>query len=147
MKTRGWRRELAQGARMPFGYGVAWVDWSRRLAVCYPRPADWLARQWRELAWRVERAARALVGPGPEEQQIEDAQRIYRERQILAEEFATGYMAGWQECLDACAEAIEEQVERSGLRKFARTSSLPAKKRQRAEAEPHTDKHEHMKLN
>ena len=146
MKTQGWRRELGQSARMPLGYGLAWVDWSRRVAVCYPWPANWLARQWREFVWRIERAAHALGGPGPEEQQVADAQRIYRERQILAEEFAAGYLTGWQECLDACVETIEEQVERGGLRKFARAlCSLPVKtKCPQAE---HPEKRERTKLN
>jgi len=147
MKTRGWRRELAQGAKMPLGYRLAWVDWSRRVAICYPWPANWLARQWRELVWRIERAARVLGGPGPEEQQVADAQRIYRERQVLAEEFAAGYLTGWQECLDACVEVIEQQVERGGLRKFARAlCSLPAKTK-RPQAEQHPEKRERSKLN
>lgn len=149
MKTRGWRRELVQDAKMPLGYGLAWVDWSRRVAVCYPWPANWLARQWREFVWRIERAARVFRGPGPEEQQVADAQRIYRERQILAEEFATGYLTGWQECLDACVETIEQQVERGGLRKFAKAlCSLPAKtERHKTQAEQHPEKRERTKLN
>jgi len=149
MKTKGWRRELAQGASMPPGYGLAWMDWSRRVAVCYPWPTNWLARQWREFVWRIARAARALGGPGPEEQQIADAQRIYRERQILAEEFAAGYLTGWQECSDACVEAIAERIERGGLREFAKAlSSLPVKtRRPRAQSEPQAEKRERTKLN
>ncbi|MFZ0635894.1 MAG: hypothetical protein WA755_04560 [Candidatus Acidiferrales bacterium] len=32
---------------------------------------------------------------------------MFRERQRLAEEYATGYLAGWQECIDACVQALE----------------------------------------
>jgi hypothetical protein len=149
MKTRGWRRELAQDMKMPLGYGLAWVDWSRQVAVCYPRPANWLVRQWREFVWRVTHAACAFGGPGPEEQQVAEAQRIYRERQVLAEEFATGYLTGWQECIDACIETIEQQVERGGLRKVGGAwCSLPAKTgRSKTQADPHADKEERTKLN
>jgi hypothetical protein len=134
---------------MPSGYALAWVDWSRRVAVCYPWPANWLARQWREFVWRIARAARALRGPGREGQEVANAQRIYRERQILAEEFAAGYLIGWQESLDACVEAIEEQVEHGGMRKFAKAlASLPVKTgRSQALSERHAEKRERTKLN
>ncbi len=149
MKTRGWRRELAQGATMPFGYAMAWVDWSRRMTVCYPWPASWLARQWREFVWRMARAARALGGPGREKEEMTNAQRIHRERQILAEEYASGYLTGWQECFEACVEAIEEELSRGGLRKVARALiPLPARtRRPQAQSERRAEKQERTKLN
>lgn len=148
MKTPGCRRELAQGASMPFSNRVAWVDWSRRLAVCHPWPVSWLALQWREFAWRIVRAASALGGPGREEQEVADAQRIYRERQMIAEEYAAGYLDGWQECFDACMEAIEEELARGGLQRVAREAKTsPAGRPQSQMQDPSTAKLERSKLN
>lgn len=141
MKTRGWRRELAQGARIPFSYRVAWVDRSRRLAVCYAWPVSWLARQWSEFVWRIVRAASALAGPGREEQEVADAQRIYRERQIIAEKFAAGYLNGWQECFDACMEAIEEEFAHGGSQRASQaTKASPAGRSQSRMQDPPTTK-------
>ena len=108
-------------ARSSTGRGIAcrirlaWIDVSRGVAVCYPWPANWLARQWREAVWRVNRAARALQGPSREQQEIVNAHRVFRERQVLAEHYASGYLTGWQECYDACLEALEEELMRAGI--------------------------------
>ncbi len=133
---------------MSFSYRVAWVDWSRRLAVCYPWPVNWLARQWREFAWRIARAASALGSPGREEQEVADAQRIYRERRMIAEEYAAGYLKGWQECFDACMEAIEGELARGGLQRIAREAKTsPAERTQSQMQDPSTTKLERSKLN
>ena len=149
MKTGGWRKELARDTKMPPNYELAWMDWSRGVAVCYPWPMNWLARQWHGFVWRITRASCAFRGLGPEEQHVADAQRIYRQRQILAEEFAEGYLTGWQECLDACIETIEQQIEQGGLRKFAKAQcSFPSKtghSKTRPESIP--EEHERTKLN
>lgn len=123
MKTSGWRREVARGARIPAAYGVAWMDRSRCLLICYPWPANWVARLWRGLAWRLSRAVRALGGPGPDEQEAVHAQQLHRERQILAEHYAAGYLSGWQECYDTCLEAIEDELRRAD---FPEPDELPA---------------------
>jgi hypothetical protein len=115
MKTNGWKREVARGARLPAGYAVAWMDRSRCLLVCYPWPVNWAARQWREFAWRLARAMRVFGGIGPDEQESVDALEFHRERQALAEHYVTGYLAGWQECYDTCLEAIEEELGRAGV--------------------------------
>jgi hypothetical protein len=118
------------------------------LTVCYPWPASWLARQWREFVWRIACAAHVLVGPGREKLEVADAQRIYRERQIIAEEFAAGYLNGWQECFDACMEAIDEELACGGFQRAAREAKTrPAgRPRSRMQDLP-TAKMERTKLN
>ncbi|MGH9560371.1 MAG: hypothetical protein ACRD3S_02855 [Terracidiphilus sp.] len=40
--------------------------------------------------------------------------RLHRDRQRLAEEYARGYICGWRECYDACLEAVEEEISQAG---------------------------------
>jgi hypothetical protein len=115
MKTRGWRRELARSATIPSGYGIGWTDASQGIVVCYPWPANRLARLWHETAWRIGRAMRALRGPSREQDEFLSAHRLHRERQVLSEQYAAGYIAGWHECFDACLEAVEEELGRAGI--------------------------------
>jgi hypothetical protein len=107
---RGWRLELARGARIPRGYALAWVDMSRWVAVCYPWPVNLAARCWRTASWRLRQAVRAFHGPGRDAQLTAAAQRTFRQRQALAERYAAGYLCGWQDCFDACMEVVEEEL-------------------------------------
>ncbi len=106
----GWRVDLPRGRHIPLGYGLAWVDMSRWVAVCVPWPLNLIARWWRAGNWRVRRVARALAGLGIDAQFVADSQRIYREEQALAEQYAAGYLSGWEECFDACLEAVQEEL-------------------------------------
>ena len=36
-----------------------------------------------------------------------ELQRLLRERQVLAEEYARGYLEGWEECFDAWTRAMK----------------------------------------
>jgi hypothetical protein len=105
MKRRGIiGREVTFGARIPRGWRIAWYEPQRRVAVYFPLPLHWLAEAFREIAWRAGIAWNALRR---ERHESEEMQRVFRERQRLAEEYAAGYLAGWHECLDACVEALE----------------------------------------
>jgi len=96
-------RELTFGARVPRGWGMAWYEPQRRLAVYFPMPLHWLMRVARELVWRAGLAWRS---PSRERHESDEIQRAFRERQRLAEEYATGYLAGWRECVEACIQAL-----------------------------------------
>jgi hypothetical protein len=102
------RRDLTQGAERPRGWRTAWYEPARRVAVCYPAPLHWLARGLREAAWRARLVWNA---PGREAQEVEDAQRRFRERQRLADEYARGYLTGWHECFEACMDAIDDRIQ------------------------------------
>jgi hypothetical protein len=105
MKPRGiLGRELTFGAPIPRGWRMAWYEPQRRVAVYFPAPLHWVMAAARELAWRFGLAWNARRR---ERQESDDMQRVFRERQRLAEEFAAGYLSGWHECLDACVEAFE----------------------------------------
>ncbi len=106
----GWKVELPRGRHIPLGYGLAWVDMSRWVAVCVPWPLNLIARWWRAGNWRLRHVGRALAGPGVDAQFVADSQRVFREEQALAEQYAAGYLSGWQECFDACLEAVEEEL-------------------------------------
>src|SRR4029077_401535 len=102
------RRDLTQGAERPRGWRTAWYEPARRVAVCYPAPLHWLARGLREAAWRARLLWNA---PGREAQEVEDAQRRFRERQRLADEYARGYLTGWHECFEACMDAFDDRIQ------------------------------------
>jgi hypothetical protein len=105
-----WRREVAHGGAIPRGWQMAWYEPRRRVGVYFPVPLHWLFRAMREFAYRVQIAMRA---PGLEGAQVFELQRANRQRQILADEFARGYLAGWHECFEACLTAVEEEISRS----------------------------------
>lgn len=67
----------------------------------------WVVRGWREIAWRADVALRA---PSLARQQAANEERAYLEEKRLSEEYARGYLCGWQECFEACVEAIEEEI-------------------------------------
>jgi flagellar biosynthesis/type III secretory pathway protein FliH len=64
-------------------------------------------RAVREIAHRL-RVARRM--PSIEHLQVFDMQRSQRQRERLAEEFATGYLSGWRECYEACMAAVNEEL-------------------------------------
>jgi hypothetical protein len=105
-----WRREVAHGGAIPRGWQMAWYEPRRRVGVYFPVPLHWLFRAMREFAYRVQIAMHA---PGLEGAQVFELQRANRQRQILADEFARGYLAGWHECFEACLTAVEEEISRS----------------------------------
>lgn len=96
--------ELGHGADPRHGWRLAWYEPRRRVGVFFPAPLHWIARAVRELKYRIATAWRA---PTRERQDAFDLQRVERERQKLSSEFARGYLKGWQECIDAWAEAVE----------------------------------------
>lgn len=105
MANRGLLKcELAHGAEPRRGWKLAWYEPRRRVGVFLPMPLHLVARAIRELKWRLALAWRA---PTRERQDVFDLQRVQREEQKLATEFARGYLRGWQECIDAWAAAVE----------------------------------------
>jgi hypothetical protein len=98
------RCELGHGMEPRRGWRLAWYEPRRRVGVFFPAPLHWMARAARELAWRLRLAWRA---PTRERHDVFDLQRVHRERQKLAEEYARGYMQGWQECFDAWVETMD----------------------------------------
>jgi hypothetical protein len=104
------RRELGHGGIAPVGWRMAWYEPPRRVGVYYPAPLHWIFRGAREFTYRVLLAVRA---PEIERAQAFEMNRVHRERQRLADEYARGYMAGWRECYDTCLEAVEEEITRS----------------------------------
>ena len=75
-------------------YGL--MQW---LAACFPAAVAWIARGQREEA-RLRRA----------KQQATNDERAYLEQKRLSEEYARGYLCGWQECFHTCVEAIEDEI-------------------------------------
>jgi len=103
------RREVSHGGAIPRGWQFAWYEPRRRVAIYYPPPLHWLLRAIREIGHRVRVA---LDAPTIERAQIFEMQRIYRERQRLAEEYSRGYLVGWHECFRACLEIVEDELTR-----------------------------------
>ena len=75
--------------------------------VYYPAPLNWILRVLRELRHRAQLAVRA---PGIEREDVFQMQRLHKERERLAEEYARGYLSGWQECFKTCMAAVEEEI-------------------------------------
>jgi hypothetical protein len=95
-------REVAPGGRTPLGWRMAWFDPMRHVAVYMPIPLHWLARVAREFEWR---ARMALMLPGRDRQTVIEAQQEFQVRQRLSNECSRGFLQGWRECFDACADA------------------------------------------
>jgi hypothetical protein len=96
-------REITWGASIPRGWSMAWYEPSRRIAVYFPTPLHWLARVGRDLHWRLKLAWNAAPR---ERHERSEMQRALRERQVVAEEYARGYLEGWEECFDAWTRAM-----------------------------------------
>ena len=54
----------------------------------------------------------AVRAPGIERPKVFQMQRVHRERELHAEEYARGYMAGWRECFQTCLSAVEDEISR-----------------------------------
>jgi hypothetical protein len=89
---------------------MAWYEPRRRVGVYYPAPMHWVMRGWREFIYRLRLAIRA---PQRECADVFEMQRMHRERTRLADEYGTGYLAGWRDCFRTCMEAVEEEMARS----------------------------------
>jgi hypothetical protein len=105
------RREVGLGGIVPDGWRMAWYESPRRVGVYYPAPLHWVLRGLRELSYRLRVA---LHAPRLERAQACEMNRVYRDRQRMAEEYARGYMCGWRECYDACLDAVDEEIFRAG---------------------------------
>jgi hypothetical protein len=103
------RREVGHGGIVPHGWQMAWYEPRRRVGVYYPAPLHWMLRAAREIVYRVRLA---LHAPGIECAQVFEMQRMHRERQRLADEYARGYLIGWRECFRDCLAAVEEELTR-----------------------------------
>lgn len=101
------RREVGHGGIIPRGWRFAWYEPRRRVAVYYPAPLHWMMRAVREFDYRMRIALRA---PAIERAQVFELNRMHRERQLLADEYARGYLVGWHECFQACLELVEEEL-------------------------------------
>ncbi len=110
MKTH-WqvRKEVGHGGVIPRGWELAWYEPRRRVGVYFPKPLHRIARAVREVAHRVRMA---IDAPDIERAEIFPMQRVHRERQKFAEEYARGYLAGWRECFHSCLSAVEEEIAR-----------------------------------
>jgi len=109
MDSMKFRKEASHGGVIPRGWQMAWYEPRRRVGVHDPAPLHRLLRGIREVVHRVLAAVRA---PGIERAEVFQMQRAHRERELLAEEYARGYMAGWRECFQTCLSAVEEEIAR-----------------------------------
>jgi hypothetical protein len=103
------RKEVSHGGVIPRGWRMAWYEPQRRIGVYFPAPLHWLLRGAREL---MHRARVAVEDPGTECAEVIRMQRVHRERQRMAEEYARGYLCGWRECFQTCLSAVEEEIAR-----------------------------------
>lgn len=101
------RKEVTHGGVIPSGWQLAWYEPRRRLGVYYPAPLHWILRTARELRHRAQLAMRA---PQMEHEEVFQMQRLHKERERLAEEYARGYLSGWRECFQTCLTAVEEEI-------------------------------------
>lgn len=53
-------RDLAEGERIPRGYGLAYHDWERDILIVYPLPFNLLAALMRRLYYRLVYGMRPL---------------------------------------------------------------------------------------
>jgi len=102
-------REVGHGGRIPRGFQMAWYEPRRRVGVYFPSPLHWILRALREFAYRLRVA---LQAPALERADVFAMQRMHRERQRLAEEYARGYLSGWRECFESCMAAVEDEIVR-----------------------------------
>jgi hypothetical protein len=101
------RKEVPHGGNIPPGWQMAWYEPRRRVSVYYPAPLHWVLRAIREFGYRLQIA---LQAPAIERAQVFEMQRTHRERQLLADQYARGYLIGWRECFQTCLQAVEEEL-------------------------------------
>jgi hypothetical protein len=46
-------RQIAEGMKIPWGYGIAWAAFERRVFICYPFPLNWIFAALRKLWFKV----------------------------------------------------------------------------------------------
>ena len=51
----------------------------------------------------------ACILPGRDRQTVIEAQQEFQVRKRLADEYARGFLRGWRECFDVCAEALGDE--------------------------------------
>ena len=112
LKLRKFKKEVSRGGVIPSGWRLAWYEPRRRVGVYYPPPLNWLMAALRELRYRLRIALRA---PRIEAAQFFAMQRYHHQRQRMADEYASGYMAGWHECFQTCVEAIEDELHKDDV--------------------------------
>lgn len=100
-------RKIGHGGMVPQGWRLAWYEPRRRVGVYCPPPFDWLFRILREGMYRVHLA---VVAPSIERAEVFAMQREHRRREDLAEEYARGYLRGWNECFETCLGIVEEEI-------------------------------------
>ncbi len=90
------RRIIDQGEIVPQGYGVAWRDWNRDAAICYPVPLNvllgWLrfAYIWirfRAVPHSLDRCIRGIIATAERDAYSRGYDRGLRQQD--------GYRAGW----------------------------------------------------
>jgi len=104
------RKEVTHGGVIPRGWQLAWYEPRRRVGIYYPAPLNWILRAMREL---LHRAHLAVGAPGIEHEEVFQMQRLHKERERLAEEYARGYLSGWRECFQTCLTAVEDEISRT----------------------------------
>lgn len=104
------RREVSHGGVVPAGWRMAWYEPRRRVGVYFPPPLHWLIRALREFGYRVHIAINA---PPIERAEVFELQRSHHQRQLLADQYSCGYLAGWRECYDVCLETVEDEISRA----------------------------------
>jgi hypothetical protein len=78
------RKEVSEACEIPKGYGIAYRDYYRRIAICYPIPFNFLAGWLRTLYWWLSRGYSAKW-----EKELDTAHQTGR-----AEGYETGYKRG-----------------------------------------------------
>jgi hypothetical protein len=106
-------KEITWGGQIPDGWRISWYEPRRRVAVYFPTPLNWVARFARDVYWRFRLA---LHAQSQERFEACEMQRVFRERQVLAEEYARGYLEGWHECFDAWSQAMSSDSDQQAGR-------------------------------
>lgn len=99
------RKAIAHSGIVPRWWRLAWYEPRRRVGIYSPWPLHWILRFSREL---FHRTLCALTGPSIERRETLEIERAHERRQLLAEEYSRGYLAGWRECLDAWVQSVPD---------------------------------------
>lgn len=93
------KRLISMGARLPTGYGVAWVDPDAARLVCFPVPLHLAARAIRRAWYLVARHRSGLV-----DERAAEA--------VIGEAFRLGFSAGWEAGIKQERQRIDAELER-----------------------------------
>jgi len=91
---------------IPSGFRTAWIDSSRNVRVLYRWPVHLLMRCLLEGCWRLEKF---VQGPSRLQCGWERNHQLQFDLERLAQEYAQGYLEGWQECFDQVRTVIGGQ--------------------------------------